>query len=474
MQRFIDIGKTDYTAELAKYIVASKFEDLPAEVIDRAKHITLHTIGAGLAASKLSLIQKAERVAARISGGGSGSSTIWGNGKKSSSAVAAFANGTAADALDWEDCSWTGHPSAGLIPAGIAVAEETQCSGKDYLVAIVAAYEVYQRIAMSVQPPDDFNHSKGWGLATWQIFTASVAAAKLYNLNEKKTEQAMGMSVLYHKMLSNLQQATMSDAYHYEWGFSALSGILAAICAQEGVDNLERCMDIPYAYQEQLTESVKREWLLKDIGQRYLIMDLLIKHWPANMWVQTPVEICVDLVKTNGINLEDIESIIVDPPTQGRMHFDSKGFSSTMDAQFSLPYTISAALYYKHPGAEWYSEEAMKNEQILQLAAKVHGGENPPLSLQDSFLLFQSGGFPVKQVTIVLKDGKTFQQMQAYHKGHPNMMMTNEEFFELFMEQTKDALSERKAAQLYNFVMDLESVEDMSEIGFFFTSGRRA
>ena len=73
-------------------------------------------------------------------------------------------------ALDWEDCSWTGHPAAGVIPCAWLAAEEKHKSGKELITAIVAGYEVYQRIAMAVQPSDERWKTKGWGLTSWQIF----------------------------------------------------------------------------------------------------------------------------------------------------------------------------------------------------------------------------------------------------------------------------------------------------------------
>ncbi|MFR3755240.1 MAG: hypothetical protein ACLTW9_28650 [Enterocloster sp.] len=60
-----------------------------------------------------------------------------------------------------------------------AVAEALHLSGREFSQVVVAAYEVYQRIAMVVQPPTDWDIMKGWGLTSWQIFAAVVPAAKL-------------------------------------------------------------------------------------------------------------------------------------------------------------------------------------------------------------------------------------------------------------------------------------------------------
>jgi len=85
--------------------------------------------------------------------GGVAEATVWGSdGRKVPVQEAAFANGTMADIVDWEDCSWTGHPSAGAIPVAMAVAEACRQSGQDYLTAVVAAHGGYQRVAMAAQP----------------------------------------------------------------------------------------------------------------------------------------------------------------------------------------------------------------------------------------------------------------------------------------------------------------------------------
>ena len=56
---------------------------------------------------------------------------------------------TMGDMLDWEDCSGTGHSSAGVIPTAVIAAEVLKKSGKDLLTAVVAEYEVYQRVALA-------------------------------------------------------------------------------------------------------------------------------------------------------------------------------------------------------------------------------------------------------------------------------------------------------------------------------------
>lgn len=463
-RKYFAANETEYTQKLADYAVNIKYDDIPAEVIERAKMLTLHTLGVAMAAKPIGLSDAVIKVAKGINGGPGGEASLWVGGEKLSMASAAFANGTLADMLDWEDCAWAGHPNAGAIPAAMAVAEGLKKSGKEYLEAVVAALEIYQRVSMAVQPADDFDHNEGWALANWQIFAASTPAAKLMNVTGEEMNQVFGMSVLFAKMPSNLQQATMSNAYHYEYGITAQNGIMAAMCGKEGVTNLKDCFDIPNAYCEQLTKSVDRTWLNRNLKDKFYMMDILVKHWPGNMWVQTPVELAGMLVKENDINPDEIEEIIVNPPTQYRMHFHEEGVESLMEAQFSIPYVIAAMLLDPNPGPNWYTEELFRDPKIIEYAMKVKAGPDKEHTLLESFHLYQEGGHPEKTVTIRMKDGTVFQKTQATHKGHPLDMFTREEFCELFRWEASFALSPERAEEIIHFVLNLEKEEDMSKL----------
>lgn len=461
-RKFFAANDTQYTQKLADYAVNLKYDHIPAQVLERAKMMTLHTLGVSLAAKPIALSDASIRVARAANGGAGGKSSVWLGGEQLSMASAAFANGTISDMLDWEDCAWTGHPSAGVIPVAMAVSEAKGVSGKEYLEAVVASYEVYQRVAMAVQPPPEFDHNKGWALCNWQIFATTTPAAKLLKLNPQQMNQAFGMACMYAAMPTNLQQATMSNAYHYQHGQAAQSGVLAALCAQEGIDNLLDCLDIPYAYCEQLTSAVDRTWLDRDLDSRFYMMEILIKHWPANMWVNTPVELVDLLVREHNIQADDIEEIIVDPPAQYRMFYSEEGFDTLMEAQFSIPYVIAAYLTDPRPGPNWYTPEMFKDPKVLALAGRVKSGPSPEQTLTESFNTFQAGSHPIKTVTIRTKDGKEYSRTQRTHKGHPQDMLSREEFCDLFRREASFALSPERIEKIIDFVLNLEQVEDMS------------
>ena len=350
-----------------------------------------------------------------------------------------------------------------------AAAEGFHRSGKELITAIVAAYEVYTRIAMVVQPPEDEDVFKGWGLTSWQVFAGVAPAARLMGLTPDQINQAFGFGVLCCPVQSNLHHITMSDAYHYEHGFRAKDGILAALTAKAGVENYMDCFDDTYSFDYHMTREPKRDWYTKELGSRWLTKEVLVKHWPANMWLQTPIELVHNITTKNGIKPEDIEEIVLDPPTLGRMFFDPAGFNSLTQAQFSGPYMIAMYLLNPVPGPNWFDLSMLRDPKVLELAAKVKPGKSSPDIINLCFKGFQRGEFPMKTVTITTKDGKTYSESMDCHPGHPRNMMSHEEFCDRFRIEAAPTLDADKIEKAIEALSHLEDCEDVAELGWIFS-----
>lgn len=455
---------TTYTQELSEYAENLKYEDIPAEVVERAKMIMLQTIGVALASVGTPIANKINKMSEEANGGEGGTTTVWGTGKKMAAVNAALALGTMSDALDWEDCSWTGHPSAGVIPCAWLAAEEKHKSGKDLITAIVAGYEVYQRIAMAVQPSDERWKTRHWGLTSWQIFACIIPIAKLYGLDARKINQAIGMGCECSTVPTTYSTITMSAFYHYEHGYRARDGFLITKSVEKGIHNQRDALDDPSCYTDLISDQADLTWLTRELGSRYYIMDTLLKHWPANMWVQTSVEIVSNMSKEHGFGPEDIEEMFIDPPITRRMWAPDEGFASVTHAQFSAPYVIATMLYNPVPGAYWYTPEKLKDPKTIALAKRIKAGPSPSESPMVGFKQFWNGTYPMKTITVKLKDGREVIGKMDCHPGHPANMMSREEFVSRFRIQATPALEGEKIDQVTEMLCNIEKVDDIAEV----------
>lgn len=458
---------TNYTQTLSEFTAHLCYEDIPAEVIERAKMIVLQTVGVSLAAKNVTGTKKAIEMARLANGGVGGSTTGWVSGEKLAPTNAAFLAGAVSDMLDWEDTSWTGHPACGIVPCAWIMAEHLHKTGKEFLTAVVLGYEIYQRIACAVQPSLDFQAVHGWGLTTWQIFGCIIPAVKLMGLDAAAINKAIGLGTACTPIPTCLHEFTMSDFYHYEHGLRARDGIEIAMLAKAGIDGFDNALDDP-AFGNCLTDTYDESWYTKDLGTRWLTMTTLLKHWPANMWVQTPVELAHVIVTENNIAIEDIESITIDPPRMSRMDYPPEGgFKSMMHAQFSIPYAISAMLHDPTPGAQWYDEEHLKDPQLIAFAKRVLPGTSPAEPRGLGFKLFREGSFLMKHMTIRTKDGKEYDKYMDCHPGHPENMMTREEFCDRFRVQSAPVLNQERTERAIERFCNIETCEDMAQMEEF-------
>ena len=174
------------TATLAAYVADLKFADIPPEVLERAKVLTLDFLGSAIRArrdaeSTPSLSKMLEALALD----GKGESTVFGDSKTWTPAVAALLNGALGHSLDFDDTHADSslHPSAPVVPAAFAVGEMVGASGRDVLTAIVAGYEVCCRLGNALDPTS--HYARGFHpTATAGTYGAAAAAGKLFGLSK--------------------------------------------------------------------------------------------------------------------------------------------------------------------------------------------------------------------------------------------------------------------------------------------------
>src|SRR5207247_5197930 len=159
-------------------------------VVGAVKRLVLDHLGCALGGSRTPLARAAADVAVADRGSGA---TVIGTRRRAAPGPAAFANATAANALDYDDTGATGHPGATVIPAALALGEVRDRSGADVLAAVLAGYEVWSRIAGAIQPSWE-RRVRVYGNGVTQTFGAAVAGARLLGLDTEATLCALGLA----------------------------------------------------------------------------------------------------------------------------------------------------------------------------------------------------------------------------------------------------------------------------------------
>src|SRR5260221_2896068 len=223
----------DETATLAGYVANLKFADIPAQVRERANVLTLDFLGSAIRArrdaeSTPSLLKMLEALALD----GKGESTVFGDARTWTPAVAALLNGALGHSLDFDDTHADSslHASAPVVPAAFAVGELTGASGRDVLTAIVAGYEVCCRLGNALDPTS--HYARGFHpTATAGTYGAAAAAAKLFGLSKQQIVAAFGVS---GSQAAGSLQFLVNGAWNkrYQVGATAMNGVIAATLAR--------------------------------------------------------------------------------------------------------------------------------------------------------------------------------------------------------------------------------------------------
>ena len=204
-------------------------------------------------------------------------------------------------------------------------------------------------------------------------------------------------------------------------------------------------------------------WLDRNLGTEYMFNEILFKHWPANMWVQTPLD-CLDQMRHKyGFLPQEIESIRITPGFQARDAYSPEGYKSVKHGQFSIPYCLSAYLLRGEEGPQWF--ENMNDPAILDMASRVHLDKEEVWPLRKCFNTFTQGSFPKVEMTITLKNGDTLQGEMQFPKGHPRNPFQWEDCEHTFRIGAKIAgLSRENTEKFIALCREMENLSDVSEM----------
>src|SRR5918999_464130 len=230
-------------SKIAQLVVSTQCENSPPKALATAKTAVLDCLGVALAGSQ----EECAKICAQIARQEDTreETTVIGQGFRSSALQAAFANGTAAHAMDF-DHSFTlmGQPTAPIIPAIFALGESLGASGRQIIEAYVVGFEVTAKLVHSLR---DTNHDGWHAPSSLGSFGASAACAKLLGLNRSQIEMALGMAAsMASGIVANF--GTMTKPLHV--GLGARNGILAAKLAASGYTANAKAIESRFGFYE--------------------------------------------------------------------------------------------------------------------------------------------------------------------------------------------------------------------------------
>jgi 2-methylcitrate dehydratase PrpD len=392
--------------------------------------------------------------------GGSAESRLIGTALKTAAANAVLANGTLAHGLDYDDTLEEAIVHTGCVAAttALAIGEETGASGRAVLEAAIAATEVMCKVGLVA--PGKF-HARGFHpTALCSTFGAAAAAGKLYGLTLAQWSDAFGLCGSQSSgIIEYLADGTWTKRLHPGW--SAHGGVIAALLARAGFRGPAKVFEGTHGFYRSFGgENEYRLEKLSALGKEWEIPRLAFKSYPCGSISHPYMDCALKLKQKYNPAPEKIREVVC-RTAEGPVHrlweplADKQRPMSSYGAKFSLPYSIAVMLARGRAGLAEFTDAAIQDPEVLNLAAKVRYVLDPTIDYPRHF----SG-----HVKIFLADGTLVEENQPHPRGGYEDPLPPGEVAEKFRANARLALPENGVERILDSVSRLEQLSSISTL----------
>jgi 2-methylcitrate dehydratase PrpD len=441
------------TLKFAELVYTLRYEDIPDEVIKKAKFIIRDGLGNQIAASAIS--EPARKVVEMIrEWGGKPESTVIGYGFKVPTPMAAMCNAMLGHGVELDDAHGSGLIKAGsvMVPSLMALAEANNKSGKEVVTALIAGYEVAIRIAKAINP----GHRQRGFHTTGTVSALGVAAAgaKLLGCDVNEIASAIGLGAMQSAGIqSYLDDPCMAKPFSP--GKSAFNGSMAAIMASRGFTGPKKALEGREGFLNGYCDDIRVSDLLDNIGESFAIMEVGFKPHAACRYAHGPIDLAQQFFHENNVRLEDVESIRVNMCELSIRQASKPKPPNLNAAMGSTQFSVALALEKGRNGLREYWD-GFSNHKIHDAA-----------SMRTTLISEAAYGLTGRQaaVELTLKNGKILRREQSEPKGEPSNPLTEQELDDKFSGLVKMLSGTQKwAPSLSETLMNLEKQSSIRDI----------
>jgi 2-methylcitrate dehydratase PrpD len=416
--------------QLAQWVVGLRYEDLPPDVVDRAKGVTLQGLASVLLGSLTPGGRQAIKLISEEEAGVKHGATIMVDGARVTRGGAAFANAEMAMAGGkWDTFRMLTHPGTSIIPGAFVGAEAADASGRDFLTGLAAGYEVMERMAADFIPTV---MARGFHAGVvFGIFGPAVAAAKIMGLTEDQVNSTIALCASL--AAGNLEGARSGGRALREGG-AVRNAMLAVALARQGHAGGETVLEgdagFYHAYagnnQGRLTHSfvgdtqTSLDKITAGFGKHWMFLETLYRIYSTAGYNIAHIDVTAKLCEEHDIaykDVERVEAVVNWLETQ----YPSPAFPSRREDLDSRP---GSTAYYAAYGV------VKRGFPLLKAHVDPAGADDPPevLDLMKRVTLIPSHAMTLfgPRITIFTRDGKSYTKQS-----------TGREFIWNFAEETR-------------------------------------
>jgi len=463
---------TGLTKYVAQFVLNTKYEDIPSDVVALGKKSILEGFGLALAGS-IAESGPISRKYIQSLGLCEGKSTVIGSSLKSVPRFAAFVNGVSIHADDFDDTQLAvakdrvygllTHPTAPVLPPSFAIAELEKISGKDFMLAYHLGVEVETKLAEASSPRhyEDGFHSTG----TFGTFGSATACAKMRALPLEKILVTYGIGAAEAGGLRE-NFGTMTKPFHA--GHAAESGVVAADLASLGWTAAEQILEAPRGFFHAYSGTYDPSAIMNRLGNPWTFANpgVSLKPYPSGSLTHPAMTALLRLIQKNNIAPADVEKVDVgtnhNMPNALIHHHPQTG----LQGKFSMEFCLSVLLLERRAVLSQFTDEYVQRPEVQDMIRRINFYVDP---------IAEKAGYDkmTSLVTVHLKDGRILKDQADFAKGSPADPMTFVDAAEKFRGCAEYAKwPKSKTEEIIDFVKALESTRDMGALSPLLSSGK--
>ena len=441
------------TSELAAYIANLKWEDVPADLIEKAKAHILDTVGVALGGSLTDHVRQTARVVESL--GGEPQSTVIGHGFRTNALEAAFLGGTCSHSIEFDDTGQFAHTGAGVIPPALSLGEARHVDGKTLILAVIVGYEATARVsaAAGLEHRGRGYHPTG----TCGVFGATAVGAKILGLTAKQTEGAFGTAASHASAITQYR-CDGGPTKHIHPGIAARAGLLSALMAEADFAGTTEAFEGQYGFLNILSDGGDPDKLTENLGTEFGLTSSDLRPYPCCRQVHAPADLVLDMVHDHGVTPEKIDTIDLYLPEysvkQGWL-INTDPPSSKLNAILSMPYCLAVAFTDKELTLRQFEENRVSDKSVHALAKKISTHEDPAMT--KVFSVHRGARLEVK-----LKDGTQHVLSIDDPRGSVQNPMPFEDVVAKFRVLASPVIEQSTLSGIEQKIEKLETLDDVS------------
>ena len=304
---------------LSRWVAALAYSDIPPEVLDRARGVTLQGLSSGLLGHGFPETMQAIRLVEEEELGCGGTTTALVDGRRFTRAGAAFINAEMMFAGGkWDTFRMVVHPNCAILPAALMAAEATRCSGREFLTGVVAGYEVTERLAADFVPTI---MARGFHAGpVFSIFGAAVAVTKIMGLDAEQVHGALAQCV---NLAAGNLEGGRSGGRSVREGAAVRNALLAVGLARQGIPGGETVFEgeagFYFAYAGNREGRLSHSFAGKrtadfgaitaKLGEDWVFLEILYRIYSTAGYNIAHVDVTAALCQRDHIRPEDVDRV---------------------------------------------------------------------------------------------------------------------------------------------------------------------